>query len=184
MTSNLLKKLNFKRNWIYEVIVTTNGDGRNAAPMGIFTPDFEHICLNIYKSSETCRNILNSKIFVVNFVDDIELFYSASLDNDPGYVENSLVLSGASGYLELEVAGIDGLDGVTKVSSRIINCDSNGEIYLLNRAKFLALECLITSTKPIIAKKQILEYYRVIKKIAPDSMYETIVKNIIEDREK
>lgn len=162
------------------MIVTTNGDGRNAAPMGIFTPDFEHICLNVYKSSETCRNILNSKIFVVNFVDDIELFYSASLDTDLEYVGNSLVLNGASGYLELEVNGIERSDTVTKLSSRIIDYSGEGEIYLLNRAKFLALECLIMSTKPVIAKKQILEYYQVIKKIAPRSRYERIVKDIID----
>ena len=77
---NLLNQLN--KNWVYETIVTTPDKQPHSAPIGISTPDHKKIVLKLYKTSKTYENIAKSRVFVVNFVGDVELFYRAIFERE------------------------------------------------------------------------------------------------------
>lgn len=74
-----LSDLGFSRNIIVETIVTTtNYDGYpNAAPMGA-TLDNDHLILNIYNTSTTCRNLKTEKCAAINITNNIEVFYKTT----------------------------------------------------------------------------------------------------------
>jgi hypothetical protein len=192
MNEKILEKLGFKRNWIYEVIITSGNKKKpNAAPMGIFTDDFRNIKLKVYKSSRTCENLLAKKEFVVNFVDDLGVFFSSIFSKEKLRYKNAKkisapVLSFANSWLELKVNDMKDLGDKIEFYAEIIFFEEikkkkNEKVKLINRAKFLVLESLIKSTKRPFLKKEIEENLRVIKKVAPNSKYEKIVEKILRE---
>ncbi|ODS38148.1 MAG: hypothetical protein A7316_00140 [Candidatus Altiarchaeales archaeon WOR_SM1_86-2] len=189
---NPLTKLN--KNWIYETIVTTWNEEPHSAPIGISTPDHEKIVLKLYKTSKTYKNVLNSRIFVVNFVDDVELFYKAIFEKEKlsyrkvTHGGDYPVLEGAAAYMGAEVSGIREDEDAALISSDVIFSGINKEFnesFLFNRAKSLALECITAYTKMDAGvegeffRKEILNNYGIIKKVAPGSNYERLVKEIL-----
>jgi uncharacterized protein len=72
-----LTDLGFFKDAIVETIVSTyNVNGQpNAAPMGAIMKNEEHIIINLFNSSQTCKNLLSKKCAVVNITSDPELFY-------------------------------------------------------------------------------------------------------------
>ncbi len=191
------KEIEMRKMWIYEVIVTTYSNNKpNAAPMGVWTDDLSCLILEIYKGSETCRNILRNREFVVNFTDDILLFYgSIHAKDDMKYSKaekvNAPVLNDAPGFLELRAGVVEDRGDRVGIRAVIVNSNLNGEIKLLNRAESLALELLINHTKtrvPAISKarreslkERMKDYLRIIKKVAPDSGYEGMAENLVCD---
>ncbi len=184
-----LKNLGLKKNWIYEVIVTT-GDGKkpNAAPMGIWTTNFSDIVLEVYKNTETYKNILTTNELVVNFVDNLEIFYDSIRDKKkigyaPAKKVNAPVLREATSWLELKVKGVRDLGESVSFTSEIVYSKVK-KVKLINRAESLTLESLIKFTKPSFPgskKTEIQRAYRVIKKVAPRSSYEKTVRKILEN---
>lgn len=176
------------KNWIYETIVTTkDADGKiRAAPIGISTPEFEHVILEVYKTSKTSENIVREKKFIINFVMYAELFWKAVIHkhldfDDLGHLMDSDV------WLEMEVKEVESQDDKIKIYSKISNYKiKNQNFVLINRAKHLAFESIIRFTKPDLlkAKKEISENLRAIKKVAPGSKYERIVEEILNKIEK
>ncbi len=75
-----LSKLGFSKGVICEAIVTTlNSDGSpNAAPMGSVMIDEQHLSLNIFNTSATCRNLKVKKCAVVNLTNNIDVFYKST----------------------------------------------------------------------------------------------------------
>jgi hypothetical protein len=72
-------KILFKRDIIYEVIITTsNLDGSpNASPMGIVY-DTKNITIKPFDDSDTSKNLIRNKFCVINLTSDPSLFtYSA-----------------------------------------------------------------------------------------------------------
>lgn len=179
------------RNWIYEAIATTfNKDKKpNSAPVGSYTKNFRTIIVELYKTSNTYKNIIREREFAINFTDRISLFYKSAISKKGlKYTKakkiNAPILKSADGYLELRAIGIENLGNKVIIESEIVDSKINKKINLINRAKFLTLESIINKTKiPYLSdsnnkflKREILKYRRVIKKVAPDSEYERIVK--------
>lgn len=174
----VLKEMGFRKAWIYEVIVTT---ADSLAPMGIWTDDFKTVDMDVYKTSKTHDSVIREGRFVVNFVDDISLFYDAvskKAEREREITEKIPTLKHASGYLELEVVNVERLENRSRISSRILSYYIKSDIRLINRAESLALECLIGFTKnPNV--EDLKEYLRVIKKVAPGSKYERLVETLL-----
>ena len=174
--------------WIYEAIVTTrDSDGEmRAAPMGVSTPDFEHIILEVYKTSKTSKNIINEKKFIINFVVYVELFWKTVIHENLEF-DNLGHLKDSDAWIEAEVEKVEEAGEKIKVYSKISDYRIiNLNFVLINRAKYLALESIINFTKPDLlkSKNEIKENLRAIKKVAPDSKYEKIVEEILKKIEK
>jgi hypothetical protein len=132
--------------------------------------------MDVYKTSKTHDSVIREGRFVVNFVDDVSLFYdsvSKKVECEREITEKIPTLKHASGYLELEVINVEGLENHSRISSRILSYYVKSDIRLINRA-----ESLIGFTKnPKSAKLE--EYLRVIKKVAPGSKYERLVETLL-----
>ena len=75
-----LTDLGFLKNMIFEAIVSTyNQDGSpNAAPMGVIMQNQHTISLKIFNTSETNRNLKTNKCAVINFTNNIDIFYKTT----------------------------------------------------------------------------------------------------------
>lgn len=169
-----------ERNWIYEVIVSVKEKGvLHYSPMGVFTPDGEKIVMEIFKTSETCGKILEGKNFRVNFTGRTEFFYKALMKdlNDCFFVDFPSI--------DVKVEETEDLGDRYRLISKIegINKKEGIEENLVNRAKFLILECLIYYTKPnnnIDKLNEIIKFYEKIKRVAPGSDYERMAFDLME----
>jgi hypothetical protein len=75
-----LTDLGFSEGIISETIVSTYGrDGKpNAAPMGVFMEDEQHLAINLFNSSSTLRNLQANSCAVINLTSNIEVFYKTA----------------------------------------------------------------------------------------------------------
>lgn len=185
---NILKSLGFKKNWVYEVIVTTEYNGiAHAAPMGVSSSDLRKILVSVYKSAETCRNISETGFFAVNFTNDMSLFYSSLHEKKKiKYIQPKglviSVLGKADAFVEARVTSEKDADEKIIFTAEVIGFAKNGKrkIQLINRAESLALEALIKAskikaTKDSVKRKHLLDELRYIafaaSKTAPDSSH-------------
>jgi len=183
MTKNEILNL-MNETWIYEAIITTTdacGTIR-AAPMGISTPDSEHMVLEIYKTSKTAGNIIRDKKFTINFVMYVELFWNSIKGKNLEY-DSFGHLKDSDAWIDAKVQEIESSGEKIKVYSKItVYGIKNPNFVLINRAKHLAFESVVLFTKPgDEAKNEINENLRVIKKVAPGSKYEKLVKEILKE---
>lgn len=152
-------KLN--KDWVYEVVVESGGG--HAAPMGVkFTGD-GGVVLEVYSSAATCGNIKSSGSYRIYFTD--ALGFKEAL-------ENKTIDAGVYPSMEVEVEDMAELGDIVCFTGKITYQDSIDDVKPVNRAEALFLEALIESTKPAPDKEKIMEYARVISKVAPDSEYE------------
>ena len=170
------------KGWVYEVIVTAAG---NAAPMGILTRDSESIEMEIYKGSKTYENVLNGGKFVINFVEDVKIFYDSIFEKENIELDGNH-LKNADAFIEMEVGEIKEMDekvGVKAVPLAFVIIKVPRPV---NRAESLVLESLIASTKiPHVSaeerkflEKKIQDNLRVVKKVAPGSRFERILEKL------
>lgn len=173
------------KNWIYEAIVTTKDPGGTprASPMGVLTPDFEHITLEVYRTSKTSENILRDMKFIINFVMYAELFWKAVIHEHLEF-DDAGRLRDADAWIFAQVGTIEDAGDKIKINAKILGGKiKNPDFILINRAKHLALESIIRFTKlshlDEKAVSGINENLRVIRKVAPESKYEKLVIEIL-----
>ncbi len=177
----IIGELGLKKGWVYEVIVVTSGarGEKNFAPMGIWTSDIETVLMDVYKGTKTSENILSNRAFSVNFVSGLEAFYDSLVGDVPEM--------DADAFLELETIDITESEKKHRITARVAGGEIIRKPHLINRAKPLALESMIKFTRVNegnMAKilEELRENLRVIKKVAPDSPYEEIVKKILDNK--
>ncbi|MFC2154513.1 DUF447 domain-containing protein [Candidatus Altiarchaeota archaeon] len=191
MKEKILEGLGFKRDWIYEVIVSTIDQNKqpHAAPIGIFSKDMETISMNLYPGSETLENILKTRGAAVNFTSNLELI-NKSVSGEEILFDSSNkstipVIKDADAYLMLELdRSVDQQDFV-EMDFKISEFEENQKPQLLNRAEMLFLEALIKFTKKDFLGEDLMlaelcEIQRVIKKTAPNSKYEKMMEELLE----
>ena len=185
-----LDQLGMEKNWIYEVIISSIGDEiPHAAPFGVTTRDFNYIQIEMYKGSNTLRNILANGEFAVNMVVDPVIFYNALFAKDKIKYSSAKridtpVLYGSPASIEAGI--IDTIDTKQKImiKAKVVHIHLHNKSEWINRAKNLLFESLILSTRiPHFpeGKAEVLlrENYRVIKKVAPSSDYEFIMQELL-----
>jgi hypothetical protein len=192
---NVLDALGLRKDWIYETIISTYSRAKaHSAPIGVSTPDNECIVVEIYKTSETCANILSNKVFSVNLPSDISLFYDSSCKKEAlvyGRANkiNAPILAGAGYSLEVSVLASVDLGDRMRFTGSIVGHSSAkqpGAIKLINRGDALALEALIAATKIPYASgeekelliKEIRRISRVVGRVAPGSNAEKLVDGL------
>ncbi|MEM3030257.1 MAG: DUF447 family protein [Candidatus Micrarchaeia archaeon] len=189
-----LKQAGMERDWIYEGIVSTySPEGlANAAPMGFHSSDLKTIVVRPYRETQTYANIQARRCFVLNFVEDVEEFYTHIFDTDKAGKErfrktdiDAPALSCAPSYWQCKVLAFkeDG-SGRGTITADVV--DGVGKPTLLSRAPALALECVIAATKigmdaekDAFLKRFLEEAAATIARVAPKSKYEEIARGCL-----
>lgn len=190
MASKNTFKNTFKKNCIYEVIIEIdNGVEKNFAPIGIKyigtkggSRKFE---IFVFKGANMARLLQQHTSFTGIFSDDMDLFYECVTKNFSDKFKSKINKFPSAVF---EVENIQESDNGFKVISAIKATKKNVEKEkdirknLINRAKYLTLESLIYYTKPITndeKAKKIFEILRIVRKVAPYSVYERIISDLL-----
>ncbi len=187
----ILKELGLERDWIYEVIVATKINNRiNPAPIGVWTRDFETLDLEVYKETQTYGGILQSRKFAVNFPGGVSDFYSSIFNKEDLVFEGeTLFLKHCDAALGLGVTQVIDKGEKVCITAEIVSHKIKKNPELINRAKHLALESLVSYSKLSSASEEsrlflterIRENLRVICKSAPGSEFQALVQNLLEE---
>jgi len=176
----------FRKGYIYEILVEIEKGEKNFAPMGIKyigtknkLKMFEVFAFN---NTKTAHLLTENLKFKAVFTSNIQIFYECITKD---FSRNFYSKIRKFPCINLNVEKIERFDdGIKAICSSDIDKNKEKKIKenLINRAKYLTLESLIYYTKPISNKEKmdkISECLRVIKKVAPGSLYEKIVNDII-----
>ncbi len=185
-----LKQLGMKKNWIYEVVITSiDNNVPHTAPFGVKTTDFKIVTIEMYKGSNTLRNVLASKEFAFNTVADPTVFYHALYARGKinfGFAKmiKAPVLADSPASIEVRLKNAINREQSLVIEAEIVYIHIRNRSELINRAKSLVLESLILATRiPHLPERKpeelLRENYRVIKKVAPGSKYEHVMQELL-----
>jgi hypothetical protein len=185
-----LKQLGIRKNWLYEVVITSiDNNVAHAAPFGVKTTDFKLVSIEMYKGSNTLRNVLKSKEFVINTVSDPTVFYDALYAREKinfGFAKMIMapVLTDSPASIEVRLKNTINREQSYMIEAEVVYIHIRNPSELINRAKSLVLESLILATRiPYLPEGKpvelLRENYRVIKKVAPGSKYEHIMQELL-----
>jgi hypothetical protein len=139
--------------FIVESIVTTVAEDGvvNIAPMGIEWGD-ETIVLKPFLETTTYRNVVSSRVAVVNLTDDVRIFARAAISNPqystvPAAVVRGVVLADCCSWRELEVRSIDSTPPRSRVETAVVHRGVHREFIGFNRARHAVLEAAIYATR-------------------------------------
>ncbi|MGZ4851057.1 MAG: DUF447 domain-containing protein [Candidatus Bathyarchaeia archaeon] len=202
-----LTDLGFLKGMIFEAIVSTyNRDGSpNAAPMGTIMQNQYILSLNVFNSSETSLNLKTNKCAVINFTNNIDVFYRTTFKeaNPTGKLPqewfekaetvNAPKLQISDATIEVSVASMEPMGAEkTNFSCSIVKINVD-KMYpqIYSRAMAMTLEAIIHATRVkafVNDEKQqknvktLLELIEnninVVNRVAPNSMYTTIMTDL------
>jgi len=186
----MLQQLGAEKDWVYEVLLASYCSGvPHVAPFGMRVTDDTRVTLEMYEGSRSLRNVLAAKAFSLNTVQDMDFFYYALFDRErirygPAQKVDAPVLIDAPASMEAKVIKVTPAMRRVLVEAEIVHIEYRMKCDLTNRAQSLLLESLIIATRiPYLPEgepaKVLKEHYRVIKKVAPDSKYEALMKELL-----
>jgi len=187
----ILKKIGMNKGWIYEIIISTyHNNDPHSAPIGVWTDDFTTLRMEIYKNTRTIKNIMTFREFVVNLMSDVVVLYEALFDKAKIVYQkatqvNAPIIKDSPAVIEFKLTGVKEKENTFHLTATPVHVQINGSITLINRAEALTIESLILATKlPYLTEGKIeetlQENYRVIRKVAPGSQYEKILRMLFE----
>lgn len=155
--------------WVYEVLIESGNS--HFAPMGVrFKGDLD-VEVEIYKGSETLRNIEVEGSYKIVFADATGFFEA---------LRDTVFNSKSPDYsVCVDVVGIQDAGNMRVVSGRLESKLDLGRAVLVNRADALFIEALVESTKPSPRVDLIKDYARVIRKVAPESVYAEKIEELM-----
>ncbi|MCS7136410.1 MAG: DUF447 family protein [Nitrososphaerota archaeon] len=203
MEGNLKEFMDMNRiipHVVYECILTTRADNEtNAAPMGVVFEN-DAVLLRPFKNTKSYRLLTHSPYGVINFTDDVELFYITTFDTGSDFNElfapsiSVPVPSLIDAYAKLEFI-IDGL--VNEDENRaVFRCRvlkalwKRREARPYTRAEHAVIESLIHATRikfflecgmtqeAIRLAYFIKHYCALVYRIAPNTIYSSIMDKI------
>lgn len=187
--------LKIKKGWIYEAIATTfdSNSDPNAAPMGFYTNDLSSISLKIHKTCKTYKNINQTGMLAINLTDDFGLMYKTIFSKQElkyKFDSNVPILKDINNYVILKLSEFKENIPNDPIHSEF-NFNIEKEVLsknypLINRANNLILETLIKAVKPFdeFTNYHLKENYRVVKKVAPESKHENLIRKILNSTKK
>lgn len=181
-----------QKGWIYETIISTFSNGEpHAAPIGVWTDDFNTLHMEIYDSSQTLRGILDTEQFTANFPSDVRTFHTALfhpelLSFEQAQNVSAPVLLDSAATVELTLRRATPTANRVRITGAVVHAIARPDIRLINRAEGLLVESLILATRlqyldDAVVRRALAENYRVIRKIAPMSAYETTMAELLRD---
>lgn len=142
---------------ILEGIVTSQDSGGqlNIAPMGpIIEGDFETLLLRPFQTSQTYRNLKETRCGVLHVTDDVLLIARAAigqLNEEPPTLAaervSGRVLAEACRWFEFEVREIDDSEQRTEMRAEVVYRGWLRDFFGFNRAKHAVLETAILATR-------------------------------------
>jgi hypothetical protein len=203
-----LANLGFKVGVTSEAIVTTyNADGSaNAAPMGLKLVDEQHLSMNIFNTSATCRNLRTKKAAVINLTADIEIYYKSAIKeaNQKGTLSSELFTNAE----KVEAPKLRRAEAIVEVSVEKEEPDADRTLFLCKvqrlsveksfpqvycRAFPLTVEAITHSTRvKAFAKysgkqeeaakliKAIWDCAAIVARVAPDSQYTDVFADLLQ----
>ncbi|MEM4311920.1 MAG: DUF447 family protein [Nitrososphaerales archaeon] len=200
-----LRSLGFFRGIAECIVSTYNLDGSfNAAPMGVSLSN-DNLIVRPFKATRTYRNLKHYGCCVINVSDRAELFYLTVFKDslpkewfDKGKKVNAPRLVLADLWIEAEVKSLDSIS-----QDRAQFALEAKEIYfklkkpkVYKRSNHALMESVIHATriKLYLKKKEynkanglinlVNHYYSLVKRVAPDSKHERLMKELIKSIDK
>ena len=138
---------------IVETIVTSldAGGAVNCAPMGVEW-GVDTIVLKPFLETATYRNLVATRVAVVNLTDDVMLFAQAAISNPvyatvPAHAVRGVVLADCCSWREVEVESIDSRPPRSRIQTTVAHRGSKREFIGFNRARHAVLEAAIYATR-------------------------------------
>jgi hypothetical protein len=138
---------------IIETILTTMAaDGAiNFAPMGVEWGEDE-LVIKPFLETATFRNVVATRVAVVNLTDDVMLFAQGALASlqfpwQPAAVVRGAVVEAACSWREVEVVTIDDTPPRSRIVCRVVHHGTRREFLGFNRARHAVLEAAILATR-------------------------------------
>jgi hypothetical protein len=148
---------------ILETIVTTlDASGAvNCAPMGVEWGD-GRIVLKPFLDTATYRNVLATRVAVVNLIDDVRVFARAAISNPqydtgPATAVRGVVLADACSWREVSVRTIDSTPPRSRIETEVVHRGVRREFLGFNRARHAVLEAAIYATRVHMLPRDFLE---------------------------
>jgi hypothetical protein len=187
-----LQALGMQKEWVYEALVSTFSNGvPHAAPIGVWTEDFNTLHMEIYNSSQTLRGILDTSHFVANFPPDActfhtALFHPELLSFGQAQRVEAPLLRDCSATVELALAQETPAPDRVRIAGVVAHVNARRDIRLINRAEGLLVESLILATRlrymdQAAIRQALAENHRVIRKVAPMSAFERTMAELLQD---
>jgi len=150
---------------IVETIVTTTDPtgAVNIAPMGVeWTGGDEPPVLKPFLETTTYRNVIETRVAVVNVVDDVRIFARAAISNPdcpvvPAKAVPGVVLREACSWRELRITSVDSTPPRSRLETEIVHRGVRREFIGFNRARHAVLETAIYATRVHLLERDFLE---------------------------
>ncbi len=189
-----LRALAMQQGWIYETIVSTYCGGEpHAAPIGVRAEGLDTLRMEIFDSSQTLTGILDTGLFTVGFPSDVTMFHAALFT--PGLLVfeearsvSAPVVVGCVATVELALREAIPAPPRVRISGEVVRAEvqveSPANLRLFNRAEGLLVESLILATRlqyldEETVRRSLEENRRVIRKVAPGSIWETKMADLM-----
>lgn len=145
---------------IIETIVTTIGKGRrvNCAPMGVEW-DEPTLVLKPFLDTTTYRNVVSSRVAVVNLTDDVRIFARTAVGNPEPFTISAAVVDGevladCCSWREVEVRRVEEASPRSRVETAVVHRGSHREFIGFNRGQHAVLEAAIYATRLHLLSRQ------------------------------
>ena len=149
---------------IETIVTTTDASGTvNIAPMGVeWTGGLEAPVLKPFLETRTYRNLVATRVAVVNLIDDVRVFARAAISNPdcplvPAAVVPGVVLEAACSWRELVIRSIDSTPPRSRIETEIVHSGFRREFIGFNRARHAVLETAIYATRVHMLARDFLE---------------------------
>jgi hypothetical protein len=149
---------------IETIVTTTDASGEvNIAPMGVeWTGGHEAPVLKPFLETTTYRNLVATRVAVMNLIDDVRVFARAAISNPdypvvPAAVVRGVVLDAACSWRELVVRTIDSTPPRSRIDTEIVHRGFRREFIGFNRARHAVLETAIYATRVHMLARDFLE---------------------------
>jgi hypothetical protein len=149
---------------IETIVTTTDASGVvNIAPMGVeWSGGHEAPVLKPFLETTTYRNLVATRVAVMNLIDDVRVFARAAISNPdypvvPAAVVRGVVLDAACSWRELVVQTIDSTPPRSRIDTEIVHRGFRREFIGFNRARHAVLETAIYATRVHMLARDFLE---------------------------
>ena len=142
---------------ILEGLVTTRDqDGSpHLAPMGPrVSPDFSHLTLRPFPTSQTCRNLLRDRQGVFHVTDNALLLARAAIGEFESFPQiraaekvTGYVLSDSCRHYEFVIASADESGERVSLEAEVVRAGRSRDFFGFNRAKHAVVEAAILATR-------------------------------------
>jgi hypothetical protein len=149
---------------IETIVTTTDANGTiNIAPMGAeWTGGSEPPVLKPFLETTTYRNVVATRVAVMNLIDDVRVFARAAISSPtfpvrPANTVRGVYLANACSWRELSIRSIDSTPPRSRMETEIVYSGFQREFIGFNRARHAVLETAIYATRVHMLARDFLE---------------------------